>query len=298
MADRPTVLAAGALVWRRHGRHTQLLMIHRPKYDDWTFPKGKLDRGERLPRTAVRETEEETGVRVRLGVPLASHEYPIRSEAGTVKRVHYWVARATGDDGVDSYVPNREVDGVRWVRLRDAAGLLTYDRDGEVLEGFRRLKDRDWHRARALLMLRHADARSRSRWPGPDDERTLTRAGERQARKAVPTLESYGVRRVVSSDTERCVATALPYADRIGADIVLDHRLSEEGARPKRVRHATYDLLDTRSPVVGVTHRPVLPQMFDALGLDGVDPLAPADVLVVHHHDGDIVATERYSHSS
>src|SRR5699024_1895902 len=73
MAD--TVLAAGAVAWRRSGDHVELLMIHRPRYDDWTFPKGKVDRGERLPQTAVREVEEETGIRVRLGVPLVTHEY-------------------------------------------------------------------------------------------------------------------------------------------------------------------------------------------------------------------------------
>lgn len=293
MAHRPTVLAAGTLTWRRHDGHTELLVIHRARYDDWTFPKGKLDPGEQLPQTAVRETEEETGVRVRLGAPLATHEYPVR---GSTKRVRYWLARPTGGQDVEAYVPNDEVDAVDWVRVRDAAGLLTYARDRDVLETFRGLRERGRQRTRSLLLLRHAAARSRAHWSGPDAERTLTRAGERQATTLVATLAAYGVRRIVSSDTERCRATVLPYADRIDADVVLESRLSEDGARPKRVRHATYDLLDTRAPVVGVTHRPVLPHVFDALGLNGVEPLDPADLLVVHHYDGDIVATERYSH--
>ncbi|MGH3358665.1 MAG: NUDIX hydrolase [Nocardioidaceae bacterium] len=294
MAQRQTVLAAGALTWRRHDGHTELLMIHRPKYDDWTFPKGKVDRGEHLTRAAVRETDEETGVRIRLGAPLVAHEYPIR-DSEAMKRVHYWVAQPIGEHDVGGYVPNHEVDAVRWVRLRDVAPLLTYDRDRAVLEAFRVLKRRDWHRARSLLVLRHADARSRSRWSGPDSERTLTRAGERQAVRVRQVLAAYGVRRIVSSDAKRCLATVLPYADAIDADVVLDPRLSEDRAKPKRARHATYDLLDTRPPVVAVSHRPVLPYVTDALGLDDVDPLAPAELLVVHHHRGDIVATERHT---
>lgn len=296
MAAPSTVLAAGTLVHRRHDGHTELLAIHRPEHDDWSFPKGKLDPGELLPWTAMRETEEETGVRVRLGAPLATHEYQVRGAPAMTKQVHYWIARPTGEHDVDTYRPNREVDRVRWVRLREVAGLLTYDRDREVLAQFRRLQRRDWHRARSLLLLRHATARARGSWDGPDGERTLTGAGERQALRVAPTLRAYGVRRVVSSDARRCVATALPYADAIGADIVLDPRLSEQAYRPKRVRRATYDLLDVRPPVAAVTHRPVLPYVTDALGLDDVHPLAPAEVLVVHHRDGDIVATERHQH--
>ncbi|UYM03624.1 NUDIX hydrolase [Solicola gregarius] len=289
-----TVHAAGAVTWRRVGGHTELLMIHRPKYDDWTFPKGKLDRGERHVQASVREVEEETGVRVRLGVPLLAHEYPMRGNAAT-KRVQYWSARPVGGDDVASYAPNHEVDGVRWVRLRDVAALLTYDRDRDVLARFRALKRRKHHKTRTLVVVRHAAARARSRWKGPDTERTLTRNGERQAVRMAPILTAYGVRDVVSSDAQRCVATVTPYADSVGTDIVLEPRLAEDGARRKRVRKATYDLLDDRAPVVAATHRPVLPYVTDALGLDITEPLMPGELLVVHHRDGDVVATERHS---
>lgn len=292
MAD--TVIAAGAVAWRRSGDHTELLMIHRPTYDDWTFPKGKVDRGERPPQTAVREVEEESGIRVRLGVPLITHDYPMPDGRQT-KQVHYWAARAIGGNDVTAYAPNHEVDDVRWVRSRDAARLLTYDRDREVLAAFRALREHKHHKTRTLVIVRHAAALARSRWRGPDNARGLTKSGDRQATRLSPMLAAYGVRNIVSSDAERCVATVAPYADGIGADIVLEPRLAEEGATRKRARNATYDLLDARAPTVAITHRPVLPYVTDALGLDGAEPLTTAELLVVHHRDGDIVATERHA---
>lgn len=288
-----TVEAAGAVTWRRTDGRTEVLLIHRPRYDDWTFPKGKLDRGESTVHAAVREVEEETGLQVRLGVPLLTHEYPMRGDTG-VKRVHYWSARPRSDGDVSAYVANHEVDGVHWVRLRDADGMLTYDRDRDVLAAFRTAKRRKQHKTRTLVVLRHAAARSRSRWKGPDTARTLTKMGDRQAARLVRTLGAYGIVDVVSSDAQRCISTVAPYADAIGADIVLEPRLAEEGARRKRVRKATHELLDERVPVVAATHRPVLPYVTDALGLDLDEPLSPGEMLVVHHRHGEIAATERH----
>src|SRR3954470_14346561 len=115
------VVSAGAVVL---GRHDTVLLVHRPKYDDWSFPKGKLDRGEHATAAAVREVEEETGVRVRLGVPLTDRRYPVR--AGT-KLVHYWVGRPVGDSNVSDYQPNAEIDEVSWFPVDKARRRLTYD---------------------------------------------------------------------------------------------------------------------------------------------------------------------------
>src|SRR5215212_1167668 len=97
------VRAAGAVVLRRG----QVLLVHRPAYDDWSFPKGKLDRGEPSPVAAVREVGEETGVRVRLGMPLSTQSYP---HGGRTKVVDYWVARVIGDHDVSGYLVNDEID--------------------------------------------------------------------------------------------------------------------------------------------------------------------------------------------
>ena len=130
-SSRRDVLAAGAVVFRP-GR--QVLLVHRPRYDDWSFPKGKLDPGEHLTSAAVREVEEETGVHVRLGVPLTGQRYP--NGGGRMKSVAYWVGRAVGDDDVSGYRLNDEIDDVEWVPYDEALARLTYDlRPGHAARG-------------------------------------------------------------------------------------------------------------------------------------------------------------------
>jgi 8-oxo-dGTP pyrophosphatase MutT (NUDIX family) len=132
-----TVLAAGGVVWRAGvGREPEVLLVHRPKYDDWTLPKGKLDAGEGSEEAALREVEEETGLRCALGEELASTEYADRY--GRPKRVRYWAMEV--DDG--QFQPNHEVDEVRWLPVPSARQALTYDRDREVLDSFTREADR------------------------------------------------------------------------------------------------------------------------------------------------------------
>jgi 8-oxo-dGTP diphosphatase len=125
------VRAAGGVVWRRGGDdRPEVLLVHRPAYDDWTFPKGKREKGETDEACAVRELEEETGLRCRLGPELAEVAYVDRR--GRPKRVRYWASTVV--DG--RFEPNQEVDLVRWLAVPDAAALLTYDRDQAVVEAF------------------------------------------------------------------------------------------------------------------------------------------------------------------
>ena len=125
------MLAAGGVVWRRKkGSAVDVLLVHRPKYDDWTLPKGKLDDGESAEEVAVREVEEETGFQVSLGQELPSTDYHDRF--GRPKNVRYWVMDITGGE----FEPNREVDEVRWLSVEDAQGALSYPRDRNVLEAF------------------------------------------------------------------------------------------------------------------------------------------------------------------
>ncbi len=115
--DEPEILAAGAVVSRKG---PQVLLIHRPKYDDWSFPKGKLDPGEHAVTAAVREVAEETGVDVRLGPPLSDQRYLVGNGTVRPKRVHYWAGRVVGDDDVSTYRPNDEIDDVGWFDLDKA----------------------------------------------------------------------------------------------------------------------------------------------------------------------------------
>jgi 8-oxo-dGTP pyrophosphatase MutT (NUDIX family) len=105
----------------------EVLLIHRPKYDDWTLPKGKLDPGETHEDAAVREVAEETGLRCVLDAELPSTRYADRY--GRSKLVRYWVMDLEGG----RFTPNDEVDEIRWLPLEEAAPLLSYDRDREVL---------------------------------------------------------------------------------------------------------------------------------------------------------------------
>jgi len=119
------VQAAGCVV---HRDGTAFAIIHRPRYDDWSLPKGKLDPGETFEQAAVREVEEEIGVRGVLGRELPATTYADRK--GRSKIVRYWLMEATE---APDFVPNAEVDEVRWLRADEARALLTYERDRELI---------------------------------------------------------------------------------------------------------------------------------------------------------------------
>ncbi|MBH1936133.1 NUDIX hydrolase [Streptomyces sp. AV19] len=122
------VLAAGCVLWRRAPLSgIEIALVHRPRYDDWSFPKGKLKRGEEPGAGAMREVREETGMDCRLGPPLPTARYVL--EDGRRKEVRYWAAEATGG----TFAPNREVDRVRWLPPPEARALLTQERDGELV---------------------------------------------------------------------------------------------------------------------------------------------------------------------
>ncbi|MGZ4464580.1 MAG: NUDIX hydrolase [Nocardioides sp.] len=279
------VLAAGVVVFRPGKR---VLLVHRPKYDDWSFPKGKLDPGEHVTAAAVREVAEETGLHVRLGPPLTGQRYP--NGGGRSKSVSYWVGRAVGDDDVSGYRPNEEIDEVRWVTRDEAEELLTYPHDRDTLHEALRLR----RRTQALVVLRHGTARTRKAWRQDDRLRPLVAAGRRQAEHLVPLLAAYDVTRLVSSSSMRCVETVTPYADLTGWKLELEDGLSEEGATPESVVRVVDDLVTGDEGAVLCGHRPVLPAVFDALGVP--DPaLEPGEMLVLHLRKGGVVATERHA---
>ena len=124
------VRAAGGVVWREGETGLEVLVLHRPRYDDWSLPKGKADAGESDEACALREVEEETGLVCELGAELASTGY--QDSRGRPKVVRYWAMRAVSG----SFSPHDEVDAVRWLSLADAAAALTYERDRGVLDSF------------------------------------------------------------------------------------------------------------------------------------------------------------------
>ena len=288
MATQPRraadVVAAGAVVFRP-GR--EVLLVHRQKYDDWSFPKGKLDPREHPTTAAVREVAEETGLHVRLGPPLTTMRY---ENQGRMKTVHYWQGRAVGDTDVSTYEPNDEIDRVAWVDRDEAAGLLTYTRDRALLEDAVRVRKP----TQALVVLRHGHARSRKTWKKDDRLRPLLAAGRDEAFRLVPVLAAYDAGRVVSSGSTRCLETVAPYVETVGLDVETRDELSEEGCDEAEVATTVRRLVaDAQAGTVLCTHRPVLPHVFAALGVP--DPrLEPGEMLVAHLRKGRVVATEQH----
>ena len=196
------VRAAGGVVRRRVGGQVQTVLVHRPRYDDWTFPKGKLLERESFEEAALREVLEETGLVCRIDAELPPLQYI--DQDGRPKVVRYWRMEAL--DSGDLH-PTDEVDEARWFTLAEARMMLSYDRDREVLEALTA------HDAPAYL-VRHAKAGDRNAWSGDDLSRPLSKSGDRQAKALVRVLSTNVIERILSSPATRCADTLRPLADQ------------------------------------------------------------------------------------
>jgi 8-oxo-dGTP diphosphatase len=257
------VFAAGTVLWRPAGESgVELALIHRPRYDDWTLPKGKLKSGETLWAGAFRETAEETGFTPVLGRYLGRISYPVTQPVPATKIVDYVAARA----GAGEFRPNREVDSLRWLPPEAAAAQLTHGFDVDILGTFLALP-RD---LATLLLVRHATAGSRSRWQGPDDLRPLSDTGWQQVKALHRLLPLFGVGRVHSAPLLRCVQTVQPLADDLGVPIIEEPLLSEHGY-PHHEPEALARVLDLAAaggtPVV-CSQGGVIPDLLTRLGAD------------------------------
>ena len=274
----PAILAAGALPWRRRSAHLEVALVHRPRYDDWSWPKGKLDHGEEWPVAAAREVWEETGFQVRLGRPLPSAEFTFRDrtdQPGT-KQVRYWAAEVVGGDGT---LVN-EIDEVAWLDVAAATARLSYPRDREQLRALVRA-DHAWALATwPLVLVRHAQAEARSTWSAADALRPLDARGRERAEALVSFLAAFGVTRVVTSPSVRCLDTVLPYAVAAEHGTRLKAGLSEEGfaERPERAPHHLARLLERGEPAVLCSHGPVLPILLEALASIADSSESPAKI--------------------
>ena len=257
--------AAGTLPWRRRGGQLEVALVHRPKYDDWSWAKGKLDPGEQPCVAAHRETAEETGLEVRLGLPLPLSEYPVLDSIGSpaTKQVHYWAATVTGGSGRLEH----EIDEVAWVDVRTANDRLDYARDREQLLALVRAEREGDLGTWPLALVRHAKAQPRGRWNGDDRLRPLDAVGRAQAATVAAVLAAYGVTRLVSSTSTRCVGTIEPYAVERRLRLVTRDSLSEEGfaADGSGAPRQLAKLLRRAEPAALCSHGPVLPTLLDLL---------------------------------
>lgn len=286
-ASGPDVVAAGAVVVRKGSNGREVLLVHRPKYDDWAFPKGKQDPGEHCTATCVREVLEETGVRIRLGRPLRPQVYEV--SGGRSKHVHYWVGHVLGGHDVSGYEVNQEIDEVGWFPLDEARRRLTYLDDLDLLKQYDELPGR----TTPLLVVRHASAVEREDWDGPDPARPLDRPGRRQAQALVPVLQAYGVAVLMSSTSVRCTESFRPYAEEEGVKLIEATAFSEEAFDRAHVSEDIGRLLSAKKPAALCAHRPGLPWILERLGVEE-EPLDKGELVVCHHRKGRVVATERY----
>lgn len=211
------VRAAGGVVWRPAGNGVEICLIHRPRYDDWTLPKGKLEPGEHPLAAAVREVGEETDLR---GVPqirLPSVSY-IRD--GLPKTVDYWSMRGYEGEGLGVA---GEVDGMCWLPVPAAVRRMTYDHDVRVLGDFAALPTV----TTVLTLVRHAHAGRRGTWPGPDQGRPLDEEGLAQARAVAALQALTAPRRLLSASARRCLQTLDPLAELLDLPVEIDSSFDE-----------------------------------------------------------------------
>ena len=206
---RTEVRAGGGIVRRRGRRGAEFALVHRPRHDDWTFPKGKAEAGESDEDNAEREVLEETGFRCERGPEVAVIDYV--DHVGHAKRVRYWLMYPT--DG--AFAPSDEVDELRWVDARAAAALLTYDQDRRVLHAALSFDS-------PAYLVRHAKAGDRDAWIEDDSLRPLTRKGRVQAEGLVSLFSGVAIDRVMSSPAVRCVQTVRPLA--LARSVPIDER--------------------------------------------------------------------------
>lgn len=287
------IYAAGVVCWRRDNGEIKFALVHREKYQDWGFAKGKVDPGELLPEAAVREVQEEAGFKLRLGRQLGVISYPL--EDGNDKEVHYWAAKVSDKALKNSqFESNEEIARIEWFDAALAMQTLSYQHDRELLQQVLELETKAELETRAIIVLRHAKATLRADWKKGEDTRPLLPGGQAQAKRLIPLLAAYGPNLLITSSWRRCRETLEPYASKNKKTLVERSQLSELGSKngPKRLRKLLRNLLSGDKSAVICSHRPALPAIFSEISriieapnliekLNGCHDLRPGEFVVI-----------------
>jgi len=291
------IMAAGAVLYRVNQDEFEIALIHRPRYDDWSFPKGKIEFGESFLATARREVLEETGYAAKFGPLIAEIQYLAE---GVPKRVKYWAAHAISEP--KSIADIEEVDLLEWHSLKSAKAKLTHEEDRKVLKLFKDMSpgiDKNC----TLILLRHAKALKRVEWIGDDGDRPLDNRGQIQSEKFRSIYEAYGIDEIFSSDAYRCLETVKPLGRDLGITVgiasdISEYQYSRDKEKPlkfaKKFLKASKDS-ETPKTVLLCSHNPVLPKILKELAgsmaFDEIDRgLEPGDGWILFHRDGKVRA--------
>jgi 8-oxo-dGTP pyrophosphatase MutT (NUDIX family) len=292
------VLAAGAVCWRHGADGLEVALIHRPKYNDWSWPKGKVEPGETLPEAAVREVKEETGFDIHLGIPLPTAEYMVGGKK--LKKVFYWSAQVKGDrPRPDERTRGRPGTVAAGREGADEADLLCRPRSARC-PGERTHFDGALS-AWPLILVRHGKAFPRAKWYETEHVRPLLKLGTRQAMALTGLLGAWETKKLISSPWKRCMATLAPLSAATGKSIKKVTTLSEKAtaANPAKTARWIEKILEKGKPVIYCTHRPVLPTIFEVYRahapqrvvekLPKEDPyLKPGEVLIAYVRPGPV----------
>ena len=286
-----TILAAGAVVWRRsEKKKIEVAIIHRPKYDDWTFPKGKTEIGEPLISCAHREVLEETNIETAFGPYLGEVEYLTNDGK---KKVSFWSAKVVKEK---DFKPNAEVDQLKWVEVTKVKELLTLDTDRKILEQFLQIEPD----TKPLILLRHAKAVTRDEWQGEDDDRPLDSYGQNQAKRLLAMYQVFNLEQIHSSDAVRCYDTVVAIAKGLNIKLEVTGKLSESTFKKDKEKAFDYakDLIKLNESVLLCSHNPILPKMLNKLTKKSeVDAdegkLLPADGWVIHRIGKEVIQIDR-----
>jgi 8-oxo-dGTP diphosphatase len=264
----------------------EVAVVHRPKYDDWSLPKGKLEGGESPLEAAVREVREELGSEVAASRRIGEVSYRV---AEGPKTVTYWVMRHVGGE----FAAGPEIDDVLWLRPKDARNTLGYDVDRRIMADFAAVPLPD----SVVVLVRHGRAGKRNDWKGVDRERPLDAAGVRQASRLVPLLSAFRPDRIVSADLARCVQTVRPLAQELGVEITTDAVFSDDAfARaPAAAEDAVLALAKPGRVSVVCSQGEAIPGLVERLGR-GVRPsdTRKGAFWVLALVDGTVVTTDYY----
>ncbi len=257
--------SAGAVAYRRGQKGTRILLVHRPKYDDWSLPKGHLEEGESYEDAAVRELDEEAGVSGELGALVGTIGYRVHRRP---KAVRYWLVEAEST----RFRPNSEVDEVAWVSPKAALKLSSYDDDRSVIAtAVSRLKQ---PRSARIFLLRHTEAGTRATWSGDDELRPLSALGRRQARAVNSRLVQTTLTHILTSPFRRCEQTVVPLGRALDLPVEVAKPLTEEQP-PER----TIDLLAEMEGTSAVlcSHGDIISGVVRILAGKGVDLDGPLE---------------------